>query len=110
MKTSLVLNEIFLSRPAGVSRFDQQPTGATASAVIDLGGGALGSDGKNCIFGGAIYDLEATRYNVSAENDWWRSAKGPLGKVVETVQGYKIDTSSPLRHAPSACNGEEPTR
>ena len=90
---------------------DQQPTGATTSAVIDLGGGALGSDGRNCIFGGAIYDLEATRYNVSAENNWWGRARGPLlGKVVETVPGYKIDTSSPLRRAPPACNGEEPSR
>jgi len=97
---------------SGVSvAFDQQPTGATASAVIDLGGGALGSDGKNCFFGGAIYDLEATRYNVAAENNWWGTAKGPQpGKVVESVPGYKIDASSPLRHAPPACNGEEPTR
>jgi len=86
--------------------FDQQPTGATASAAIDLGGGALGSDGRNCIFGSAIYDLEATQYNVAAENNWWGSARGPLpGKVVETVSGYKIDTSSPLRRAPFACNG-----
>jgi hypothetical protein len=91
--------------------FDQQPTGATTSAVIDLGGGALGSDGRNCIFGGAIYDLEATQYNVAAENNWWGSARGPLpGKVVETVQGYKIDTSSPLRRAPFACNGDEDHR
>jgi len=91
--------------------FDQQPTGATVSAVIDLGGGALGSDGKNCIFGGAIYDLEATQYNVAAEHNWWGSAKGPMaGRVVETIPGYKIDTSSPLRRAPPACNGEEPSR
>jgi len=91
--------------------FDQQPTGATASTVIDLGGGALGSDGRNCIFGGAIYDLEATRYNVAAENNWWGSAKGPMaGKVVETTPGYKIATSSPLRRGPPACNGEEPSR
>jgi hypothetical protein len=97
---------------SGVSvAFDQQPTGATASALIDLGGGSLGSDGRNCIFGGSIYDLEATRYNVSAENNWWGSAKGPTaGKVVETITGYKIDTSSPLRRAPDACNGEEPSR
>jgi len=91
--------------------FDQQPTGATASAVIDLGGGALGSNGENCIFGGAIYDLEATRYNVAAENNWWGSARGPRpGKVVETVPGYKIDVSEPLRHAPPACNANEPSR
>jgi hypothetical protein len=88
--------------------FDQQPTGATASALIDLGGGALGSDGRNCIFGGAIYDLEATRYNISAENNWWGTAKGPQpGKVVESVAGYKIDASTPLRRAPSACDGSE---
>ena len=66
--------------------------------MIDLGGGALGSDGRNCIFGGAIYDLEATRNNVAAQNNWWGTAKGTLpGKVVETVPGYKIDASSPLR-------------
>jgi hypothetical protein len=94
---------------SGVSvAFDQQPTGATASALIDLGGGSLGSDGRNCIFGGAIYDLEATQYNVAAENNWWGSAKGPLpGKVVETVPGYKIDTSRPLRREPPACGGTE---
>jgi hypothetical protein len=94
---------------SGVSvAFDQQPTGATASALIDLGGGSLGSDGRNCIFGGAIYDLEATQYNVAAENNWWGSAKGPLpGKVVETVPGYKIDTSRPLRRGPPACGGTE---
>jgi hypothetical protein len=91
--------------------FDQQPTGATGSAVIDLGGGALGSNGENCIFGGAIYDLEATRYNVAAENNWWGSARGPLpGKLVETVPGYKIDVSEPLRHAPPACNANETSR
>jgi hypothetical protein len=49
-------------------------------------------DGHRLAF---AYDLEATRYNVSAENNWWGSARGPLpGKVVETVSGYKIDTSS----------------
>ena len=34
----------------------------------------------------------------------------PYRKVIETVQGYKIDASAPLRRAPDACNGEEPTR
>ena len=88
--------------------FDQQPTGATANAVIDLGGGALGSEGRNCIFGGAIFDLEAARYNVVAEHNWWGSANGPTaGKVVETAPGFNIDAFSPLRRAPSACNPHE---
>jgi hypothetical protein len=96
---------------SGVPVAFDQPTGTTVSAVIDLGGGTLGSDGRNCIFGGAIYDLEATQYNVAAENNWWGSARGPLpGKVVESVAGYNIDTSKPLRRAPPACNGEEPFR
>lgn len=104
-------SDISVSSSGVTVAFDQQPTGATTSAVIDLGGGALGSDGRNCIFGGGIYDLEATRYNVAAENNWWGSARGPLpGKVLETAPGYKIDTSSPLRRAPSACNGIEPSR
>jgi hypothetical protein len=88
--------------------FDQQPTGATANAVIDLGGGALGSDGRNCIFGGAIFDLEAARYMVVAEHNWWGSANGPMaGKVVETVPGFLLNASSPLRRAPPACNTQD---
>src|SRR5260370_36982237 len=44
--------------------FDQQPTASTGSYVIDLGGGALGSRGRNCIFGAAIYDPETNGYNL----------------------------------------------
>jgi hypothetical protein len=88
--------------------FDQQPTGATANAAIDLGGGSLGSEGRNCIFGGEIFDLEAARYMVAAEHNWWGSANGPeAGKVVETVPGFFIDASSPLRRAPPACNTQD---
>lgn len=88
--------------------FDQQATATTNRAVVDLGGGALGSHGGNCIFGGALLDLEATRYNVAAENNWWGSAKGPdPGTVVASPPGFRIDTASPLRHEPSACGGDD---
>jgi hypothetical protein len=88
--------------------FDQQPTGATADPVIDLGGGSLRSEGRNCIFGGAIDDMEAARYMVAAEHNWWGSANGPAaGKVVENVPGYFVNASSPLRSAPRACNPHE---
>lgn len=84
--------------------FDQQPTGGTDSYAIDLGGGTLGSKGRNCIFGGAIYDLETSGYNVTAENDWWGSASGPLpGKVFATAGG-SVDYTNWLTHAPSACS------
>lgn len=90
--------------------FDQQPNGTTASALIDLGGGVLGSQEK-LHFGGAIYDPEAARYNVAAENDWWRTPSGPRpSKVVESVAGYRIDDSSPLRCQPPACGGPESPR
>ena len=70
-----------------------------------LGGGSLGSNGKNCIFGGLIYNLEATNYNVSAQNNWWGQASGPLaGSVHETNPGFTIDTSSFLKKAPPACS------
>ena len=85
--------------------FDQQPTGGTGSYVIDLGGGAGGSKGRNCIFGGAIYDLEATGFNVTAENDWWGSPSGPDPAKVVALGGGSIDDANWLTHAPSACNG-----
>jgi hypothetical protein len=83
--------------------FDQQPTGGTGSYAIDLGGGALGSKGRNCIFGGAIYDLETMGYNVTAEYDWWGTPSGPVpGKVVAT-DGGSIDDSNWLTHPSAAC-------
>lgn len=89
---------------SGVSvAFDQQPTGATSSYVIDLGGGALGSKGRNCIFGGAIYDLETKVYAVSAENNWWGSLSGPAAGKVVTMAGGSVDDANPLGQPASAC-------
>ena len=86
--------------------FDQQPTGSTGSYVIDLGGGALGSKGRNCIFGGAIYDLETKGYNVTAEDNWWGTPSGPVpGKVVATAGG-SVDDANWLTQAPSACSDQ----
>jgi hypothetical protein len=88
--------------------FDIQPgTGGTTSSQIDLGGGALGSAGRNCIFGGSIYNLEATGYNVSAEHNWWGTASGPPSRtVIESEPGFKIDTSPFLQQPPFACSAD----
>jgi hypothetical protein len=88
--------------------FDMQPgTGGTTSSQIDLGGGALGSAGRNCIFGGAIYNLEATGYNVSAEHNWWGTASGPpSGTVIESEPGFTIDTRAFLQQPPLACSAD----
>lgn len=84
---------------------DQQVNGGAGSYVIDLGGGSLGSKGRNCIFGGAIYDAETQVYAVSAENNWWGASAGPVtGKVVANAGG-SIDSSNWLTHVPSACSG-----
>ena len=84
---------------------DDAGTGGTTSAQIDLGGGTLGSAGRNCIFGGAIYNLEATGYNVSAEHNWWGTASGPpSGTVIESEPGFKINTSAFLQQIPLVCS------
>lgn len=83
--------------------FDQQPTGGTGSYAIDLGGGALGSKGRNCIFGGAIYDLETMGFNVAAEDNWWGTPSGPNPAKVVATAGGSIDDANWLTHAPSAC-------
>jgi hypothetical protein len=79
----------------------------TASAILDLGGGALGSRGRNCLFDGALLDLEAMRYNVAAEHNWWGAPSGPAPGRVVASPGFTIDTSSPLHHPPSACGGDD---
>jgi hypothetical protein len=104
LKVRVQDSDLSVSSSGVAVAFDQQSTGGTANSVIDLGGGALGSRGRNCIFGGAIFDLEATAYNVSAQNNWWGTASGPQSnKVVESRPGFKIDDSEPLMHEPPAC-------
>lgn len=100
--------------------FDQQPTASTGVADIDLGGGPPGpapvtplpprppipggsSPGQNCIFGGTIFDLQATEYNVFAEHDWWGQRGGPAYGTISNSPGYTIDDGSPLEHQPPAC-------
>ena len=84
--------------------FDQQPTSGTGSYAIDLGGGALGSKGRNCIFGGAIYNLKTTGFDVSAAHNWWGSPSGPVpGKILASAGG-SVSSSNWLTHPPSACN------
>jgi hypothetical protein len=95
------------SQSGVAAAFDLQPTGTTTNYAIDLGGGALGSVGRNCIFGGSIYNLEASGYNVFAEHNWWGTASGPPSNtVIESEPGFRIDTSKFLQQAPSICSTE----
>ena len=98
-------SDLSVSASGVAAAFDLQPTGTTTNYAIDLGGGALGSAGRNCILGGALYNLEATGYNVSAEHNWWGTASGPpSGTVIESEPGFKIDTRAFLQQVPLACS------
>jgi hypothetical protein len=58
-------------------------TSGGTRAAFDLGGGALGSEGHNCIFGGREGDVLAARYDLDAAYDWWGAPGGPTpGRVI----------------------------
>ena len=86
---------------AGVANLAFDDLGGTTDAIIDAGGGALGSSGGNCIFGGAVLDTESIGFDVSAAGNWWGQAGGPLpGRTLGV--GGTIDATSPLSSAPRA--------
>jgi hypothetical protein len=70
--------------------------GTTADAVIDLGGGALGSPGGNCLDGGSL-SAALVRYDVSARRNWWG------GPVRATAAGGRLDAGEALASAPERC-------
>ena len=59
--------------------FETQGTGigGVPDLKIDLGGGALGSPGGNCLLGNGAGDVEATNLPVVAKRAWWGQAGGP---------------------------------
>jgi hypothetical protein len=70
--------------------------GTTAESTIDLGGGALGSAGGNCLDGGAL-GAAVIGYDVSARHNWWG------GPVRGTAAGGTLDTEPALSEAPARC-------
>ena len=92
-----------LSGATGANVAFDQTGGSTGYAALDLGGGALGSTGNNCIAGAGQADAATTGYNVLAEHNWWGSTTGPgTGRVV-AVNG-SIQTNPFLTTAPSSCS------
>jgi hypothetical protein len=97
-------SDLGVSQSGDAVAFDDHPaTGSTQDALIDLGGGALGSSGRNCIFGGALLDAEATGYAVSAQHDWWGGAVGPAPGTLAAADGGTISTEPFLTRKPAAC-------
>ena len=75
--------------------------GSTDAAVIDMGGGALGSSGGNCISGGP-FAVNLMRYNATAQHNWWGDPAGPAPTRVTAIGGT-LDASAPLASAPAGC-------
>lgn len=74
--------------------------GQTASGLIDMGGGALGSPGNNCLAGGVLA-ANVIGIDVAAERNWWGTPGGPgLGRTL--AAGGTLD-SAPALDAPPAC-------
>ena len=72
-------------------------TGSTA-AVLDLGGGGLGSRGHNCILGGEPNDVSTVRYDLAAGTTGGEVPGGP-SPANALALGATINSSSPLAGA-----------
>jgi hypothetical protein len=78
-----------------------QDLGTTQHALIDLGGGPLGSEGHNCLDGGAL-SADVVRYDVSARANWWGQSSGPA-PLQTLVVGGTLDATAPLSNRPDGC-------
>lgn len=86
---------------SGFANFEAEELGTTAEARIDLGGGPLGSEGRNCIAGGSTA-ASAIGYAVSAERNWWGSANGARPGSILSVGGG-LDYEPFLTAPPPSC-------
>src|SRR3954468_6907895 len=80
--------------------FDEAATATTDRAEIDVGGGPLGGAGSNCLAGNAKADVEATRYAVAADGNWWGRPGGPADGSTAGSQGGSVSTRRPLSARP----------
>lgn len=88
---------------SGASGVLAEDLGNTTRSVIDLGGGALGSVGGNCLTGGAMA-ADVVRYAVVARHNWWGQPGGP-GPLRTLTLGGSLDAGDPLATAPRYCSG-----
>ncbi|MGH2952779.1 MAG: hypothetical protein ACRDK9_02000 [Solirubrobacterales bacterium] len=85
----------------GVANVAFEDLGNTASSRIDLGGGALGSRGGNCLEGGPLA-ANVLGYDVSAESNWWGAEGGP-GPGRTVTAGGSLDTDPSLSAPAPSC-------
>lgn len=86
---------------SGAANLSAEDLGTTSASAIDLGGGALGSTGGNCLHAGTLA-ADVVRYAVSARNNWRGQSTGP-GLLRTVVVGGTLDAGSPLATPPARC-------
>ncbi len=86
---------------SGAANVSFEDLGTTGRTAIDLGGGALGSAGGNCIAGGSLAAV-TVGYAVSAKHNWWGAPAGPAPGSTVSVAGA-LDSGSPLAAPPPSC-------
>lgn len=99
LQVSIANSEITRSGSNGAA-FDEAATATTERAEIDLGGGRLGSAGGNCLTANTKADVEATRYAVEANGNWWGQPGGPADARVARNQGGRVTATRPLAAKP----------
>lgn len=80
--------------------------GQVETALIDFGGGALGSRGGNCIYGGERLDVLSQGLAAALHNNWWGQAGGPQAAKLSESQPGLLDIQSPLSRAPVICEDD----
>lgn len=78
--------------------------GSVETAQLDLGGGALGSRGGNCIQRGAIFDALTAGFQPLLQGNWWGQATGPAPDRLSVSANGHLDVSNPLTTAPAICS------
>ncbi len=69
---------------------------------FDLGGGALGGVGRNCLYGNGRADVEATNLKVVAKLNWWGHPGAPTsGQTTASWLLGKVTTDSGLASKPA---------
>ncbi|QEC47393.1 right-handed parallel beta-helix repeat-containing protein [Baekduia soli] len=83
----------------GLALLDAAP-GATAASTIDLGGGDLGSRGRNRIFGNGLDVRAAGSFAIAATRNWWGDPAGPAPGQLALDGGATLATDPPLDQDP----------